>query len=136
MTTFAYLFRWNTRAAAIADAQMLGGKHYDSAAEVRDWLRDHVTLVDRVWRASQDSTDAEGNVVHSYLPGYYAIVMLQKRVQELDDLSGLQFVINVDKMNAGLPNFIVKSSLSAAVLKDIRFEPIVSGWKIPWGGLN
>lgn len=130
---FDYVLTWTDIATARQDAAALANMLPDGQS-VQQWMQDHVIPGLKVWRVSQNPNgiDTDGN----YVSGYFALVSVNKRVSELDDDSACVLILDRKKMNAAQSGFVVHSAYSAAILKDVRFEPIFMGMSVPWGGLN
>lgn len=122
---------------AAAKADPVVQQHRDAIADL--FAGDRVIPNLKVWRASQDvaGADAEGNptVTHNYLAGWYMLVSLESgRVPNaLRDHAAVQVAINRDKASARQVGAIIRSTVGAVVLQDIRFEPVFSGSDPPWG---
>jgi hypothetical protein len=131
MAQFDAVLRFNTLAAAEADPDVQ--QHYDAVADV--FAADRVARVD-VWRASQDTVGNGGSIVHSFMSGVFLLISMPRLVTSLRDNAAIQLVLNRDKMNAREPGFVVRSTISAGILQDIRFGPVFAGMDVPWAGLN
>lgn len=126
-----YVMKWADLATAKADVVASANMRSDLA----DWLRDHCTEI-QVWRNSQDTTDVDGNVVHVYLPGFFVLISVRRRIAAIENDVACQLGLDRDMMNARQPGFVLISNVSPAVLQDIRFQPVFAGMDVPWGGLN
>lgn len=91
----------------------------------------------RVWRPSADvaGTDSDGNptVTHTYLTGFFVFVSADHVVPALRDHPALQVAVDRDKMNARQAGMVLKNNVTAPILQDMRFEPILAGMDPPWG---
>lgn len=129
-----YFFKFNTEAAAIADAA--GSQFYNANT---GWNSDRVAPGLLVWRASQDvnGTDAQGNptVTHTPLAGWFGCISLDHVNNTLLNHANLQLAIDRDLSAAGQVA-ILKSNLTTAVLQDIRFSPLFAGSNYPFGNLK
>lgn len=112
---------------AAAKADPVVQQHYDALQDL--FASDRVIPNVKVWRASQDVGST-----HNYLAGWYMLVSLESgRVPNaLRDHAAVQVVINRDKANARQPGAIIRSTVGAAVLQDLRFEPVFAGSDYPW----
>lgn len=117
--------------AAAAKADLAA--HYDAISDA--FLADRVESI-QVWRASQDTTDGQGNVVHNYLAGFFVLVSASRLILSLRDDPNLQIVVNRDLCNERRSGCVVKSNINVAILQDIRFSPVFMGSDIPFGGLR
>lgn len=123
------VLKYATRADAAADPNVQ--QHMDQLRTL--FAGDRVIPDIKVWRASQDTINGDGSVTHNYLAGYFVLISLPRLVVALRDDAAVQVVINRDLANQGLPGAIVRSAVGAAVLQDIRFEPVFAGSNYPWG---
>lgn len=128
-----YFLKFTSRTAAKNDADVR--EHFDT---LEDLFSGGYVLPDvKFWRQSQDvaGTDAEGNptATHTYLTGWFLCVSLPRVVQRLVDHSAVQLVLDREKANARDKSAIIKSNVSLAVLKDLRWEPVPAGADYPWG---
>ena len=129
---FDYVLQFANLAALKADATAAAaGLTSDQA----DFLRDRAMQV-QVWRNSQDTTDGQGNVTHTLLPGLFILISLDRNIPALTNHAAVQLVINRDKCNARQAGCIVRSTVSNPVLQDIRIAPVFMGSDFPWGGFN
>jgi hypothetical protein len=119
------VLKYVSLAAALADPVVQ--QHYSLLNSA--WFQDHVIPDIKVWRASQDNPDG----THNYLAGYFVLVSLPRLVVALRDDAAVQVVINRDLANAGMAGAIVRSTVGAVVLQDLRFEPVFAGSNYPWG---
>lgn len=127
-----YFFKWTNQAAAKQDALMLADHlGIEISPGVRDWLADHVLANVKAWRPSQD-TIVDGRTVHAYLPGWYAIVSLDRQVNILLNAAPLQFALDRDACNRGEP-FVIKNNIGA-IIQDVGCEPVFAGSNYPIGG--
>lgn len=128
------ILKYASRAAALAD--LVAQTNIDNQ-NVRDFLSDRAIPNLQVWRASQDvaGTDADGNptVTHNYLSGFFVLISLPRVVPALRDDAAVQVVIDRDKANAREAGAILKSTVGAAVLQDLRFSPVFAGADYPFG---
>lgn len=135
MAQFDAVLRFNTLAAAKADPDVQ--QHYNAILDF--FAADRVARVD-VWRASQDTVVPDGNggssIVHSFMSGVFLLISMPRLVTSLRDNAAIQLVLNRDKMNAREAGFVVRSTISAGILQDIRFGPVFAGMDVPWAGLN
>jgi len=120
------VLKFASRAAARSDP--IVSQHYDVMQDL--FAQDRVIPDLKVWRMSQDVNGA-----HTMLPGWFLLVSLQSgRVPDaLRDHPAVQIVINRDKANARQAGAIIRSTVSAALLQDLRFEPMFAGSDYPWG---
>lgn len=120
------VLKFTSLAAAKADPVVQ--QHYDAIEDL--FALDRVIPNVKVWRASQDVGG-----VHTYLSGWYALISLESgRIpNSLRDHEAVQVVIDRDKANARQPGAIIRSTVGAAVLQDIRFQPVFAGSDYPWG---
>lgn len=129
------ILRFASLAAAKADPVVQ--QHRDALADL--FADDRVIPNLKVWRASQDTTgtDPEGNptVTHNYLAGWYMLVSLESgRIPNaLRDHAAVQVAINRDKANNRQTGAVIRSTVGAAVLQDLRFEPVFAGSDLPFG---
>jgi hypothetical protein len=119
------VLKYATRADALADPNVQ--QHMDALRTL--FAGDRVIPDIKVWRASQDNPDG----THNYLAGYFVLISLPRLVVALRDDTAVQVVIDRDLANQGLPGAIVRSTVGAVVLQDIRFEPVFAGSSYPWG---
>lgn len=129
------IFKWTNVAAARADAAAQAHTALDDQG-ARQFLADHVIAPIQVWRASQDTTDGQGNIVHNPLPGFFALISSDSRMPALEADPALQLCVNRDKMNRGERPYLLLSTFSAAILLDLRFAPVYMGANVPFGSLQ
>ena len=134
MPQYDCILMWDDLAAARQDAIAAAHMLLDDF-DAQQFLADHVIAGVKVWRASHDTTDGDGNVVHSYIAKYFALVSVTRRITALENASALVLALDRDKMNARESGYVLKTAYSAALLQDIRFEPVFMGMDVPWGGL-
>lgn len=101
-----------------------------------EWPTDYCVPGLQVWRASQDATDAEGNVTHKYLPGFFVLCSFTKEITALVNHAAVQVVLNRDKANARKAGGVVQSTLTNPVLQDIRISPVFAGSDNPYGDMK
>lgn len=146
MSQYIAILKFTNKAEALADviATMSARTGKDiNGADVKDWMADRAMRI-QVWRASQDTTTTVTGPggqqitvpVHNYLSGYYVLISLNRLVLALRDHAALQLVIDLDKLNARQAGGIIRSTVGAAVLQDIRFAPTYLGMNVPWGSLT
>lgn len=86
-----------------------------------------------VWRDSQDTIDAEGNTIHTPLTGFFILVSLDRVLPALRDAAAVHVVVDRDKAVARDKTAVIKSNVSVAILKDLRWSPVYQGSDNPWG---
>lgn len=125
MTYIDYFMRWNNEADAKADAFSLA-QHFGFQSSVAwAWAQDHVLPNVQAWRPSQDSSG-----VHTYQPGWLAIVSVPSPVSVLTNSTRLAFALDRDG-----PPYIVKNNIGP-VITDIAVSPIFAGSHYPIGGYS
>lgn len=129
-----YFLKFSSRAAAKADAVAALETVLDDQGTAQ-WLLSNVVEV-TAWRASQDTTDGQGNVVHTPLSGFFVLISLNRVVPALRDHSAVQLVVDRDAMNARTPGFVLKSGVTNLILQDLRISPVFAGMNPPWGNMN
>jgi hypothetical protein len=95
----------------------------------------------KIWRDSQDVTTPGPNgkgpiITHTYLPGFFILVSLDRVRPALVNLPAVQVVIDREKAVARQAGAVIKSGVSNAVLQDIRISPVFSGSDIPYGNMQ
>lgn len=124
-----YFFRWNSQADAKADALALAeflGVEIGSPG-IREWLRDKVLPNVKAWRPSQNSGSP---LAHVYLPGWFAIVSVDRQIDVLLNAPALAFALNRDG-----PPYIIRNNIGS-LITDVACEPIFAGSHYPIGGYN
>lgn len=113
---------------AAAKADPVIQRHYDAIQDL--FAQDRVIPGLEVWRASQDVGS-----VHTLLPGWFLLISLESgRIPAaLRDHPAVQVVINRDRANARQAGAIIRSTVSQALLQDLRFQPVFAGADYPWG---
>jgi hypothetical protein len=91
----------------------------------------------KVWHPSEDTTTMVGNppiakVVHEYLQGYWILIAADKAEAVLADDMQLEFALDRDACNKGLP-FIAGNNIGSEI-DDLAFEPMFAGSTYPLGG--
>ena len=126
-----YVLRFNTEKEAKAELVEAFGRE-----ATRDLLSDRAWKIN-VWRSSQDTVTPgpEGDIVrHNFLAGYYFIVSFPRTIDRLVNHDNVVLVLNRNKCEAKSVGCVVRSTVSPAVLRDIRFSPVPGD--IPFGNLN
>lgn len=123
-----YFFRWTDQDDAKQDALMLADYLNVQPGNLRDWAQDKVLPNVQVWRPSQDTT-VDGNVVHNFLVGWFAIVALNRQAPVLLNSSALQFALDREARNAGQP-FVVRNNIGT-VINDVKVSPVFAGSNYP-----
>lgn len=144
MSPIDYILRFTDAATAKADAQMLASALGADDQGVKQFRADHCLVFAAVWRNSQDTTTTgtgpDGQQitvpVHHPMTGFFVLVSLQQIVPALRDHAAVQLVIDRDKLNARQAGMIIRSTVGAVVLQDIRFSPVFAGMDPPWGSLS
>lgn len=111
---------------ATAKADPAVRNHMDDLQEM--FAADRVIPNIKIWRASQDVGG-----VHNYVAGWYALISLDHIVPALRDHAAVALVIDRDKANARIAGAVIRSTVGAAVLQDMRMEPVFAGCDYPWG---
>ena len=124
-----YFLKYTNEAAAKTDAHALAQAMGQPVSQ--DWRKEHTLPDIKAWRVSQDTTDAEGRVVHNYLAGWFVIVSLTYQEPVLLNSTALQFALDRDACNRG-EKFVVKNNIGA-IIKDVACEPIFAGSTYPMG---
>lgn len=88
----------------------------------------------QVWRVSNDVVDGQGNVTHTYLPGFFIQVSLPVLVPALRDAAPVQVVINRDLGRTRAA--VIKSNVPLAVLNDMLWQPVFVGADNPFGDMG
>ncbi len=125
-TQIDVVLKFASLAAAKADPVIQ--QHRDTVEDL--FAEDRVIPNMQVWRASQDV-----NGVHTPLSGWFLLISLESgRIPNaLRDHASVQVVINRDKANARQAGAIIRSTVSQALLQDLRFQPVFAGSDYPWG---
>lgn len=118
------ILHFSSIAAAKGDSVIQ--QHYDAIEDA--FAGDRVIPNLQVWRNSQDV-----NGVHTFLSGWFLLVSVDHPVPVLRDHPAVQVAIDRNLANARQPGAILKSNISAALLQDIRFQPVFAGSDYPWG---
>ncbi len=127
---YDYFLKFASEDDAKASALLLAEKHgIEISPGVIAWARDHVLPDVKVWRPSQD-TIVDGQVVHQYLTGWFAIVSLNERRETLLNAAALAFAMDRDG-----PPYIVRNNIGT-VITDVAVEPIFAGSHYPIGGYS
>lgn len=123
-----YFFRWNSQADARADAIALA-QRFGALDQygILQWARDHVLPDVKAWRPSQDSGSPRA---HVYLPGWFAIVSIDRQIDILLNASALAFALNREG-----PPYIIRNNIGS-LITDVACEPIFAGSHYPIGGYN
>lgn len=137
-----HFLKWADVATAKADpvvqayAPLIRDRSNGTSARL--WLAERV-IFPQVWRASQDTTSVgskgETLVTHSYLAGFFVCIAWPTKINGLANAAAFQFAIDRDKANARQAGMIVASNLSAALMTDLRFQPVFAGADYPFGGM-
>ena len=120
------VLKFSSLAAAKADPVVQ--RYYDA---VLDLFAESMLIPNvKVWRASQDV-----NGVHTFLSGWYALISIETKglPDDVKNHAAIQVVIDRDKANARQVGAIIRSTVSAALLQDLRFQPVFAGSDYPWG---
>ncbi len=133
MSMYDYFFKFTDEAAAIADAS--GTIYYSPGFTLRSvvypgaWNTWRVVPGIKVWRASQDIGG-----VHTFLPGWFGMIMVPQIIPALINHSALQLALDRDAISIGQPG-ILKCNITA-ILQDLRFQPVPLGSSYPFGNLT
>ncbi len=128
-----YFFKFTDEASAIADAS--GTIYYSAGFTLRSvvypgtWNPYRTIPNLQVWRTSQDIGG-----VHSFLPGWFGMIMVPQTIPALTNHSALQLAIDREAISAGQPG-ILKCNVTA-ILQDLRFQPVPMGSQYPFGALT
>ena len=127
------VLKFADRPTAIADATAVLDTYVDADGDgLRHFLPNHVIENVKVWRASQDVGG-----VHTYLAGWFCLISLPSeqaaKLAPLQNHPAVTVVINRDKANAGQVGAIIRSTVSNAILQDLRMSPVFAGSDYPWG---
>ena len=125
-----YFLKFASLAAAKADPMVL--QHYDQLSDL--FAADRVIPNLQVWRDSQDVTDTNGNVTHTFLPGWYAMIALDRVIPALRDYSATVLALNRNRQLGD--NLVISKQFTNAILLDIRFSPVFAGSYYPFGGIS
>ena len=82
----------------------------------------------KAWRISQDVTNPDGSITHTYLTGWYCIVSVNKPNAQLTNDPNLAFALNRDG-----PPYVLKNNIGA-IISDVNCAPIFAGSHYPIGG--
>ena len=127
MSYYDYALKFTDEAAAIAAAEgtTLGQR---DAQNVWHWNTHFVLPNMRAWRISQDMTNPDGSITHTYLAGWFCIVSTKNQNAQLANHPNLQFALDRDG-----PPWIVKNNIGA-IISDVNCEPVFAGTNYPRSG--
>ena len=125
-----YFFKFTSAAQAETDIAL--AQHYVTS---QGWDQSIIFANISVWRPAQDTTDANGNVTHTYLPGYYIMASLPAPVvpAAFND-NKIVVIINRDT------NAVLKDNLDTSApytaLNALAFSPVPAGTSYPFGAFQ
>lgn len=125
-----YFMQFNTEADAITAAEAAGKLGQRDDQGNWHWNLDHVAPDIKAWRISQDVTNPDGSVTHTYLSGWYCIVSLNGINAQLNNHPNLAFTLDRDG-----PPYVIKNNMGA-VITNLGFQPIFAGSHYPIGGVS
>lgn len=125
-----YFLKFNTEADAITAAESAGKLGQRDDQGDWHWNTDHVAPNIKAWRISQDVTNPDGSVTHTFLTGWYCIVSLVGINATLNNDPALQFTLDRDG-----PPYVVKNNVGA-VLTNLGYQPVFAGSHYPIGGIS
>ncbi len=131
MTQYDFFAKWASEAEAKQDAYRL--RQYfgtDGGTIVRDWYLHQFLPNVKAWRVSQDVTNPDGTVTHTYLAGWFGILSLDHIENVILNDNSLAFALNRDG-----PPYVIKNNIGA-VINDVAVSPIFAGSHYPLGGIN
>jgi hypothetical protein len=126
-----YFCKWNGEAAAKQDAIRL--RNYfgtDGGTMIKDWYLHQFLPNVQVWRPSQDVTNPDGSVTHTYLTGWYGILALDYIEPVIINDNSLAFALDRNG-----PPYVIKNNIGN-VINDVAVAPIFAGSHYPLGGIN
>jgi hypothetical protein len=126
-----YFCKWNSEQEAKQDAERL--QQYFGKPLAGDWLRHQFLENVQVWRPSQDVTNPDGSVTHTYLTGWFGILALDHNEDVILNDNSLAFALNRDG-GGGVP-YIVRNNIGG-VLNDVAVSPIFTGSHYPLGDIS
>jgi hypothetical protein len=126
-----YFCKWNSEAAAKQDAIRL--RNYfgtDGGTMIKDWYLHQFLPNVQVWRPSQDVTNPDGTVTHTYLTGWYGILALDYVEPVIINDNSLAFALDRNG-----PPYVIKNNIGA-IINDVAVAPIFAGSHYPLGGIS
>ena len=102
----------------------------DDGTIIRNWYLHQFLPNVQVWRPSQDVTNPDGSVTHTYLTGWYGILALDYVEPVIINDNSLAFALDRDG-----PPYVIKNNIGN-VIHDIGVAPIFAGSHYPLGGIS
>jgi hypothetical protein len=126
-----YFCKWTSEQAAKQDAMRLR-KYFgsDGGTIIQDWYLHQFLPNVLVWRPSQDVTNPDGSVTHTYLTGWYGILALDYVEPIIINDNSLAFALDRNG-----PPYVIKNNIGN-VINDVAVAPIFAGSHYPLGGIN
>lgn len=130
-----FCMKFNTEADAItaATGTILGQfvpTAQGSAQTIWNWNTNFVLPNMQAWRLSQDVTNPDGSITHTFLTGWYCVVSTKGINQQLLNDPNLAFALDRDG-----PPYVIKNNMGA-VITNLGFQPIFVGSHYPIGGIS
>jgi hypothetical protein len=129
-----YFCKWNSEQAAKQDAIRL--RNYfgtDGGTLIKDWYLHQFIPNALAWRPSQDVTNPDGTITHTYLTGWFGILALDYVENVIINDNSLAFALNRDG-GQGVP-YVIKNNIGG-IINDVAVAPVFAGSHYPLGGIN
>ena len=128
-----YFFKFSSETQAETDIAL--AQHYVTSQGVSQWDQSIIFANISVWRPAQDTTDANGNVTHTYLPGYYIMASLSAPVVPAA-FNDNKIVVILDRDTNAVLKDNLDTSAPYTALNALAFSPVPAGTSYPFGAFQ